>query len=79
MRLPKLRKIRLDRLFIQGIIYRIHIVIIQSIFWYVLLGYTTGVWKWEWAISSSLLWNICNTILYYNFHYWIARFWKLGK
>jgi len=75
----KLRKIRIDRLFIQGLLYRVHIILIQSIFWYILLGITTGMWKWEWAISSSLLWNVINTFLYYNFHYWISRLWKLGK
>ena len=75
----KLRKIKLKVLLLEGVLYRIHIIIIQSIFWYLLFGYTTGVWEWSWAISSSVLWNICNTILYYNYHYWFARIFKMGK
>ena len=75
----KLRKIRSDKLLISGIIYRLHIVLIQSVFWYVLLGLTTDVWEWKWAIGSSLLWNVFNTLLYYNYHYWFARVCKLGK
>lgn len=74
----KLRKIRNRRLFISGILYRIHIIIIQSIFWYLLFGITSNIWKWEWAVSSSIIWNICNTFLYFNWHYWFARLVKLG-
>ena len=75
----KLRKIKVGLLGISGIVYRIHIVILQSCFWYVFWGVSRNVWNWEWAIGSSVLWNILNTILYYNYHYWFARLFKLGK
>jgi len=75
----KLRKIRVNRLLISGIIYRLHIILIQSVFWYIFYGMTSNTWKWEWAVSSSIIWNIFNTALYYNYHYWFARLCKLGK
>lgn len=75
----KLRKIKVNRLLISGIIYRIHIIILQSIFWYFFYGMTIGMWEWKWAISSSLIWNAFNTMLYYNYHYWFGRLVKLGK
>ena len=75
----KLRKIRLDRLLISGIIYRIHIIIIQSIFWYFFFGITADIWEPKLAVSSSLVWNIVNTYLYYQYHYVILRLVKFGK
>jgi len=75
----KLRKIKVKLLGASGIVYRIHIIIIQSCFWYVFFGVMKGVWEWKWAISSSIAWNILNTCLYYNYHYWFARLFKLGK
>jgi len=73
------RKIKVGRLLLSGIVYRLHIVIIQSVFWYVFNGVTLDVWEWKWAISSSIAWNVLNTILYYNYHYWFARLFKLGR
>lgn len=75
----KLRKIRVNKLLMSGILYRIHVIIIQSIFWYIFYGLTIGMWEWKWAISSSILWNIFNTLIYFNWHYWFARVCKLGK
>jgi len=69
----KIRKIKIGLLGISGIVYRIHIIIIQSIFFWVLTR------EWKWAIGTSIVWNIINTILYYNYHYWFSRFFKLGK
>ena len=79
IKMIKLRKIKVSKLFISGIVYRLHIIILQSIFWYIFFGMTTGNWRWEWAISSSIIWNLFNTLLYYNYHYWFARLVKLGK
>jgi len=69
----KLRKIRLNRLALSGIIYRIHIILIQSVFFWLLTG------EWKWAIGVTLAWNCANTFLYYNYHYWFARVCKLGR
>jgi len=69
----KLRNIKIGLLFTSGILYRIHIIVIQSIFFWYLTG------RWKWAIGASIGWNIINTILYYNWHYWFARLFKIGK
>ena len=69
----KLRNINISLLGMNGLLYRIHIIIIQSIFFWVI----TGTWKW--SIGCSLTWNILNMILYYNWHYWFARMFILGK
>ena len=55
-----MRKIKLSTLGISGICYRLHIVVIQSVFFYLLTG------EWEWAIGISITWNVINTLLYYN-------------
>ena len=68
----KLRKIKLNRLLVSGICYRIHVVFVQSIFFYLLTG------EWKWAIGTSIAWNVINTFLYYNYHYWFARLFKIG-
>jgi len=75
----QMRKIRTNRLLISGVVYRLHIIVCQSIYWYLFYGITKGMWEWNWAISSSVIWNIFNTALYYNYHYWFARLVKLGK
>ena len=68
-----MRKIKIKLLGISGIVYRFHVIIIQSIFFYFLTG------KWKWAVGTSIVWNLINTFLYYNYHYWFARIFKLGK
>ncbi len=68
-----MRKIKLKLLGISGILYRVHVVVIQSIFFWLLTG------KWEWAIGISIVWNIINTFLYYNYHYWFAKLFRIGK
>jgi len=75
----KLRKIYIDRLVLGAILYRLHIIIIQSLFFYAFYGFTTGVWEWKWAVGTSIMWNIINTGLYLNYHYWFARICKLGR
>ena len=69
----KLRKIKIGMLGISGIVYRIHVILVQSIFFWIMTG------NWKWAIGTSIVWNIINTILYYNYHYWFASVFKLGK
>jgi len=74
----KLRKIKLKVLLLEGAIYRVHIIVLQSIFWYFFYGITNGTWNWNLSIGSSLAWNLVNIILYYNYHYWFARAIKIG-
>ena len=74
----QLRRIRIKALFVSGMVYRLHIIILQSVFWYFFFGLTNDIWTWKWAVSSSLAWNAVNTFLYYNYHYWFSRFVKLG-
>lgn len=69
----KLRKIKVKALGVSGLIYGLHIILIQSIFFWFITG------NWEWAVGTSVAWNILNTLLYYNYHYWFARLFKLGK
>lgn len=68
-----MRQIRTKRLFLSGIVYRIHVIIAQSLFFFILTG------EWQWAVSTSVIWNLVSTCLYYNYHYWFARLLKLGK
>jgi len=67
-----MRKIKVNRLLISGVVYRLHIIVIQTIFFFIITG------EWKWAIGTSLVWNAINTAAYYNYHYWFARLVKLG-
>ena len=69
----KLRKIKISLLGASGIVYRLHVILIQTLFFYILTR------EWKWAIGTSLAWNIINTLLYYNYHYWFSRIFKIGK
>lgn len=69
----KLRKIRTGLLLKSAFCYRIFIIIMQSIFWW--------IWtrKLKLAVSMSIIWNICNMGLYFSYHYIFARMFRLGK
>jgi uncharacterized integral membrane protein len=60
--------INLSSLLLQGVLYRIHVIVVQSILFFFLTG------KWSWSIGVSLLCSAVNTILYVNFHYWYFKF-----
>lgn len=68
-----MRKIKVSLLAISGIVYRVHVVLVQTIFFWIITG------KFKWAIGASVSWNVVNTMLYYNYHYWFARLFKLGR
>ena len=68
-----LRKIRLKVLGWQGVTYRFFIICCNTIFFWVLTG------EFKIAISISLLWNVINMMLYYAFHYFWAKTFKLGR
>ena len=69
----KLRKIKLRWLGINSVLYRIHIILALSLFFY----FKTGEWKW--AVGTSMTWSIINFLLYLNWHYWFSRLVKMGK
>lgn len=69
----KLRKIRLKILGWQGIIYRLFIILCNTIFFWILTG------EFRIAITISIGWNIINMCLYYLYHYFFARAFKLGR
>jgi adenylylsulfate kinase len=69
----KLRKIKLQLLGASGIVYRLHVIFFQTLFFYFLIG------QWKWAFGTSIAWNIINTFLYYNYHYWFAKLFSIGK
>ena len=54
------------------IIYTLHVIVIQSIFFYLLTH------NWRWAIETSIAWNVINTLVYCNYRYWLARLIKMG-
>jgi hypothetical protein len=68
----RLRKIRVKLLGASGVVYRLHVILVQTIFFFILTG------RWEWALGASIAWNVINTALYYNYHYWFARLFRLG-
>ena len=77
--IKKPRQIKWQLIGASGLLYRLHIIAIQSVFWYIFYGLTMNMWEWKWAISSSIIWNIVNTVLYFNWHLLFASFFKVGK
>lgn len=67
-----MRRIRVKRLLVSGLVYRLHIVVVESIALRILTG------QWKWAIGVSIVLNVVSMLAYYNYHYWFARLFKLG-
>ena len=69
----RLRNINIKLLGINGLLYRLHVLLLQFIFFWLVTG------KWGWSIGISTVWSGINMILYYNWHYWFARLFTIGK
>jgi hypothetical protein len=67
------RKIKLDLLLKSGLVYRLLILLVQTIF----LWATTG--KLKVAFGASVIWNGINLLFYYLYHYLFYRMFKMGK
>jgi hypothetical protein len=67
-----MRKIKVRRLLVSGLVYRLFIILVESITLKVITG------QWKWAIGTSLILNVVSLCAYYIYHYWFARLVKLG-
>ena len=67
------REIRWDLLCISGIVYRLSVMAIQTLFFLVVYG---NLGK---AFNTSLWLNIVSMIWYYVYHSEFAKHFKLGK
>ena len=72
-KLMKFREIKIRLLLISGICYRLFITGIEILFLRLLTG------DWALAIKGSILWNILNVGLYYIYHYFFAKMFKIGR
>lgn len=70
-----LRRIRNRRLLISGIVYRVLVIFINGIFFW--LGVRACL-DAVGPIGASLIWNAINMIIYFTYHYPFARLFKLG-
>jgi len=68
-----MRRIHTGRLFWSGIVYRLTVVLLQTLFFWILTG------QLRLALGTSVSWNIINMTYYYIYHYLFARLFKLGK
>ncbi len=68
-----LRKIKLRLLLGSGLIYRLWIICVQTLFFWACTGQFTL------ALSTSVVWNCINMCCYYLYHYWFARLFNLGR
>ncbi len=67
------RPIRTKLLICSTIIYRITLILLQTLFFWVL---TKDI---KFAFASSLVWNVINTIYYFGYHYIFLRKFKIGR
>jgi hypothetical protein len=80
-----LRKIRLGVLGVQGLVYRCFIIGCNTIFFLIgikstnILGDVSFLVALKYAFGTSIAWNLINTCLYYTYHYFWSRIFKLGK
>lgn len=76
------RQIRIGILLSRGIFYRCFIIFCNTIFNLLALKLIVQQFfahKLGTALAYSIAWNIVNTGLYYFYHYFFDRHWKLGK
>ena len=69
----KPRKIRTSLLGVSGIVYRLCVIVIQTIFFWIVTG------KLNLALSTALAWNVINMAWYYLYHYMFAKYFRMGK
>jgi len=67
------RKIKTGLLVRSAIIYRISVICIQTLFFWVWTG------ELKLAIGTSLAWNVINMTWYWTYHYTFAKSFKLGR
>ena len=72
----KLRKIKIKLLAVQGIIYRIIVILINALFF--AIGAKEAMERYG-ALGASLIWNSINMTLYYLYHYVFLRLFKFGE
>ena len=72
----KLRNIKTGLLLESGAIYRIFVICVNAVFFW--LGAKRAMEHYG-PIGASLIWNAINMGLYYLYHYWFARLFKIGK
>lgn len=75
MKKIKLRKINLKRLLFSGIIYRVFVIFCNALFFWIGIEYLLLEYG---AFLSAVIWNLINMTLYYLYHYWFLRFFKMG-
>ena len=66
------RKINLELLFKSGLLYRLFILVVQTLFFWAMTRQLKP------AFGNSVLWNGVNLLLYYLYHYFFYRMYKLG-
>ena len=67
-----MRKIDIKLLIIEGIIYRVMLIIIQTLFFWIITK------EFKLALGTSLIWNGLNLGLYYVYHYFFLSLFKMG-
>lgn len=67
------RKIRFRRLLASGLVYRLFIVLVQTLFLWPVTG------EFRLALGASAAWNLVNMGLYYLFHTVLLKTVKFGK
>jgi hypothetical protein len=70
-----LRKINVPRLGWSGLVYRIFIICCNALFF--ATGLKPALQNFG-VIGASICWNIINMCLYYLYHYWFLRMFKMG-
>ena len=71
-----IRKIKIKLLAVQGIIYRIIVILINALFF--AIGAKEAMKRYG-ALGASLIWNSINMTLYYLYHYIFLKLFKFGE
>jgi len=66
------RPVRLRVILASGVVYRLFIIAVQTMFFWCLTGQLT------WAVGTSLAWNCVNMVCYYLYHVLFAKIFSVG-
>lgn len=71
-----MREINVRRLCLSGIVYRILVTGVNALFFAMGVRYLVENYG---PVFSAICWNVINMGLYYLYHYWFLRFFKMEK
>lgn len=72
------RRVNFKILTINTILYRVWIIIEHALFLWI-IGISTGLYGLKTSFFVSLMWSVVNMTTYWLWHYFLYKWFKMGK